>query len=400
METLEEPKREAKREGMNNPYKEQVIELTRKLIQCPSINPPGDTSDCAKIVLSEFKENGINAEIVVGKKGACNVVARLPGEKKGKVLLLNGHLDVVPPGEGWTVDPFGGQIQAGKMYGRGATDMKSGVASMITAMVAIKRSAVYFNGEIVFMGVADEETGSEWGTQYLLKNKIGTNADFAIVGEPTNLKVARGNRGVCWIDIVVKGKACHASSPHLGINAISYAARLAEAIHSIEFKNRNDLFEVPSPSFSVTMIRGGTKENIVPNRCELVVDRRMIPGETAETMTEALKRIIDPMMEREKGLQIEVRLRRNHFDPYLIPQDEPIVQAAIESFEKIIGEKAKIGAQAFSTDGSHLFLEGIPAVIFGPGNPHFAHAVDECVDIEDIVLSTEILISILDKLLK
>jgi len=400
MAISEEPIKGGKGEGMNNPYKEHVIELTRRLIQCPSINPPCDTSDCAKIVLSEFKKNGINAEIVAGKEGACNVVARLPGEKKGKILLLNGHLDVVPPGEGWTVDPFGGQVQAGKIYGRGATDMKSGVASMIAAMVEIKRSAVYFNGEIVFMGVADEETGSEWGTQYLLKNKIGTNADFAIVGEPTNLRVDRGNRGVRWIDIVVRGKASHACRPHLGINAISYAARLAEAIHSIELKNRNDIFEVPTPSFSVTMIRGGTKENIIPNRCELVVDRRLLPGETVEAIMEALKRIIDPMMEREKGLEIEVRLRPNHYDPYLIPQDEPIVQATIESFEKVIGEKAKIGAKAGSTDGSHLFLEGIPAVIFGPGNPHFAHAVDECVDIEDIVLSTEILISIVDKLLK
>ena len=245
--------------------KEEIVELTQELVRCPSVNPPGDTTDCAKIVLNKFRENNINAEIIEGKKGACNVVARLPGQNKGRVLLLNGHLDVVPPGEDWTVDPFGGEIRGDIMYGRGTSDMKSGVASLIGAMIAFKRSGAYFNGEIIFMGVAEEETGGEFGTVYLLQNKIGTNAHFAIVAEPTSLRIELGNRGLRWIDIVVKGKASHAGRPHLGINAISYAAKLIEAIHSMEFRNRNDAFDIPTPSISVTMISGGTKVNISRN---------------------------------------------------------------------------------------------------------------------------------------
>jgi len=385
-----------------NPHisKEEIVELTQELVRSESVNPPGDTSDCAKIVLNKFEQSNINAEIIEGKKGACNVVARLPGKKKGKVLLLNGHLDVVPPGEGWTVDPFGGEIRGNKIYGRGTSDMKSGIASMIAAMIAFKRSGAYFNGEIIFMGVAGEETGSEFGTLYLLKNNIGTNADFAIVSEPTNLRVELGNRGLRWIDLFVRGKASHSARPYLGINAISYAAKVIEAIQSIEFSNRNDAFEIPSPSISVTMIKGGTKENIIPDRCDLTVDRRMIPGETTEMVMEELKKIITPILKGEKGLQIEVKMRPNYWDPYLISEDEPVVRATIESFKQVTGEKPEIASKVACTDASHLFhLARIPTVLFGPGNALLSHRVDECVAMKNLVLSTAIFISIFGKLL-
>jgi len=385
-----------------NPYfsKEEIVELTQELVWCPSVNPPGDTTGCARIVLNKFRENNIGAEIIEGKKGACNVVARLPGQNKGKVLLLNGHLDVVPPGEDWTVDPFGGEIRGDIIYGRGTTDMKSGIASLIAAMIAVKRSGAYFNGEIVFMGVAEEETAGEFGTVYLLENKIGANANFAIVAEPTSLKVMLGNRGLRWIDIIVKGKDSHSGKPHLGINAIAYAAELIGTIHSMEFKNRNDAFDIPSPSISVTMINGGTKINIIPGRCQLAVDRRMIPGETSETIMEELKKIIDPIVEGEKGLQIETRVRPSHFDPYLISEHEPIAQATIESFEQVTGRKPEITAKSACTDASHLFHKaGIPTVLFGPGEESTGHKSDEYVPIENIVLSTEIFVSIFNKLL-
>jgi len=385
-----------------NPYinKEDVIELTRELVQSPSENPPGDTSECAKIILDRFEKNNIKAEIVEGNKGACNVVARLPGKKGGKVLLLNGHLDVVPAGKGWTVNPFGGEIRGDKMYGRGTCDMKSGIASMITAMIAFKRSGVSFNGEIIFTGVADEETGSEFGTVYLLKKNIGTNADFAIVSEPTNLRVALGNRGLRWIDVSVKGKASHSANPHLGINAIAYAAKVIQAIQSMHFNNRNDAFEAPSPSISVTMIKGGTKENIIPDRCDITIDRRMLPGETTETVMAEFEGIINPILEERKGLEFEVKMKPNYWNPYLISEDEPIVQSTIDSFKQITGEKPEIVGKAACTDASHLFhLGGIPTVLFGPGDALLGHKVDECIATKNLVLSTAVFISIFDKLL-
>jgi acetylornithine deacetylase/succinyl-diaminopimelate desuccinylase-like protein len=279
--------------------------------------------------------------------------------------------------------------------------MKSGVASMVLAMLAFKRSGASFNGEIVFTGIADEETGSEFGTVYLLSRNIGKNADFAIVSEPTSLRIELGNRGLRWIDITIWGKASHAGRPHLGINAIAYGAKLVEAIHSMKFETRNDAFEIPLPSISVTMINGGTKVNIIPDRCELSLDRRMIPGETTETIMGELQTLIDPILEKAKELKIDVKMRPNYWDPYLIREDEPIVQATIESFKQITRKQPQIRGKAACTDASHLFhLGGIPTVIFGPGDESLSHKVDECIPIENLVLATRIFVSIFERLLR
>ncbi len=380
--------------------RDEIIELTRELVRTPTINPPADTRRCAEVILSRFKKDHIDAEIVEGRKGASNVVATLPGKGKGKVLLLNGHIDVVPPGEDWTVDPFGAEIRDQKIYGRGTSDMKSGIASMMAAMIGLKRSGLPIYGEIIFTAVCDEETGSEFGTAYLLNKGIGKNAAFAIVGEPTNLRVELGNRGLRWVDITVKGKASHAGRPYLGINAISYGAKLVEAIHSIKFKSRNDAFDVPEPSLSVTMIHGGTKENIIPDRCDLVLDRRMIPGETSETVTAELKAAIDSVLRQEKDIRIECKLRPNRWDAYLISETEPVVKALMAVLQEVTGKKPETGAKAGCTDGSHLFhIGGIPAALFGPGNAGMSHKADEWVAIEDLALSTQVLVSAFNRLM-
>lgn len=379
---------------------EEVVEFTREIVRAPSINPPADTSECARIILEKFKENHIEAEIVEPKKGVANVVARLSGGKKGKILLFNGHIDVVAPGDGWTVDPFGGVIRDNKIYGRGTCDMKSGVACMVVAMIGLKRSGISFQGGIIFTGVADEETGSEFGTLYLLKKNIGRKANFAVVSEPTSLRVNLGNRGLRWIDVVVRGKASHAGRPHLGVNAIFYGAKLVEAIQAMRFENRNEAFEIPTPTISVTTISGGTKVNIIPDRCDLALDRRMIPGETTETVLEELQAIIDPILAEEKDLQVEVSVRPNYWDAYLLSEKEPVVQATIESFKQVTGREPSIGGKAACTDASHLFhLGGIPTVLFGPGDESLSHKADECVPVGNLMPAIKIYMAIGKRLL-
>jgi succinyl-diaminopimelate desuccinylase len=379
---------------------EEIVELTQALIRSRSINPPGETAECAEIILKKFRKEGISAEIMEGRKGACNVVANLPGRKKGKVLLLNGHIDVVPPGEGWTVDPFGGEIQGGKIYGRGTCDMKSGIASMMAAMIGFKRSGAEFDGEILFMGVADEETGSDFGTLWLLEKKFGNKADLAIVSEPTSLRIELGNRGLRWIDITVRGRASHAGRPHLGVNAIAYGAKLIEAIHAMRFSIRNDGFEIPTPSISVTTIDGGAKVNIIPDRCTLAVDRRMMPGETTETVLGELKEVIDPVLALEKDLTIDVSVRPGSWDPYIISRDEPIVRVLGESCREITGREPVLAGKGACTDASHIFHRlGIPTVLFGPGDEKLSHKVDECVSIDALCQGTEIFFSLFRRLL-
>lgn len=278
--------------------------------------------------------------------------------------------------------------------------MKSGIASMIAAMIGFRRSGKAFDGEIIFMAVGDEETGSQFGTRYLLENNFGTNADFAIVAEPTNLAVELGNRGLRWLDISIMGKACHAGRPHLGVNAIVYAAKLVEAIGSYSFERRDDRFEVPTPSISATMISGGSQVNVIPNRCRLTLDRRMIPGETTETVMAEVQEMIDSISAGEKEVGVEVEMRPAYWDPYLISETEPVVQAVAESIKKATGNNPVIRTKAACTDGSHIFhIGGIPAVLFGPGIPELSHKVDESVPIKNVVVATDIFMATFENLL-
>jgi acetylornithine deacetylase/succinyl-diaminopimelate desuccinylase family protein len=377
----------------------EICELTQALVKQPTVNPPGDTKECANIIADYFHKNRIEAELLDCKNGIVNVVAKYTGTKSGKTLLLNGHMDVVAPGKEWTVDPFGGEIQDGKMYGRGTCDMKSGIAAMAAAMVGFKRSKKKFNGEIILMAVGDEETGSQFGTRYLLEQKIGLNADFAIVTEPTDLKLELGNRGLRWIDLSITGKACHAGRPHLGINAIEYGARLIDAIRTFKPKIRNDKFEPSLSSLSVTQISGGTQANVIPNQCRITLDRRMLPGETTETVMSELSNIIDSAALSD--VTIDIEMRPNFWDPYLISESEPIVQTIKNSYKKIIGKNPLIGTKPACTDGSHLFHIGkIPALLFGPGLPALSHQVNEYVPLRNIYLATDIFIDAFEKLLR
>jgi succinyl-diaminopimelate desuccinylase len=378
----------------------EIVALLQDLVRIPSMNPPGSSGDCARFLRDRFQQEGIDAEIVEGREGVANVVARLEGRRRGKRLVLNGHLDVVAPGEEWSVDPFGGAIQDGKLYGRGTCDMKSGVAAMACAMIDRKRRGADFDGEIVFMGVGDEETGSVCGTVYLLNENVVEGADFGIVSEPTSLRVELGNRGLRWIDIEVRGKASHAGRPYLGVNAIGYAAQIVEAIHSIRFDQRHDFFEIPTPSISVTMIRGGTKVNIIPERCDLAVDRRMIPGETGGQVLEELRSAIVPIVEQEKALDVRFKMRPVNWDAYVISEDEPIAKVMITAVEEITGTEPAVTGKAACTDASYLYhLKGIPTVIFGPGNEKLSHKPDECVKIDDLVTATRVYGAVFEKLL-
>jgi len=376
----------------------EIVSLTREIVRCPSVNPEPDTEKCATIISNRLNENGIDAKIIEGKKGVCNVVAGLIGRKKGKVLLLNGHMDVVAPGEGWTVDPFGGDIKDGKIYGRGTCDMKSGISSMMAALIGFKRSGKSFDGEIIFMAVGDEETGSRYGTRYLLEKKIGREADFAIVSEPTSLAVELGNRGLRWFDICVTGKACHAGRPHLGVNAIDYTARLVEAIQSFSFTHKDDNFELSKPSMSVTLIDGGNQVNVIPNRCRLSVDRRMLPGETTESVMAELKKMIQSISVPD--INVDVEMRPGFWDPYLISDKEPIVQVLTDAYRRCTGSEPTVRTKLACTDGSHIYHMGkIPAVLFGPGIPEMSHKIDECVPIQNLVIATDIFMTTIDTLM-
>ena len=369
--------------------KEEVVEITRQLLRCPSVNPPGDVSRCAEVIGQMLDSYGIPYEKVENKPGVANVVARLKGQAGGKTLLLNGHFDVVPPGLNWTVDPFGGEVSGGNIYGRGAADMKSGIAAIIAAMAAVRRSGYRFRGEIVFTAIADEETGSINGTLHLIEKGI-IKADHAIVTEPTDLRIENGQRGLRWVEIVVKGKAAHGGRPHLGVNAVAHAARIVGEIERIKYDLEQANFEVGTPSISVTMIEGGVKVNIIPDQCKISLDRRMIPGETTTTVTAEIEEVLHRV--QSPGVTTEINFLPARWDPYVISDQEPVVSALREAYVSELGHEPEIRGKAACTDASHIYhYTGIPTVIFGPGDGRFSHTADEHADIEKIVQAARIL---------
>jgi acetylornithine deacetylase/succinyl-diaminopimelate desuccinylase-like protein len=266
--------------------------------------------------------------------------------------------------------------------------MKGGVAAMALAMLALKRVGVPFAGEVVFTAVADEETGGQLGTRFLLEQGFGRGAAFAIVGEPTNLRVELGNRGVAWFEVAVKGRAGHSGRPKTGVNAVHYAGRLIAAIADMEFGLRNDLFEVPTPSITVTMVHGGLKANIVPPDCTLTIDRRLLPGETAALAARQIEDLIASMP--QEGVSTRVACVKSS-EPYLIGTDEPVVQALAKAHERVVGPGLPYRAKGGGTDGSHLYhLGGVPTALYGPGDPNLAHTADEFVVLDNVVKAAKV----------
>ena len=358
---------------------ESATDLLRSMIMVASVNPPGRERECAEVVYKKLAGLGLEVNYVEREPGRTNVVARLKGSKGTPVLLYNGHIDVVPPGNGWSRDPFGGEIDRDRLYGRGTADMKSGVASMIAAVEAIVKSGARLRGDLILTAVADEETGSLRGTRHLIEN--GLKADMAVVSEPTDLRIEIANKGILWAEISARGRGSHASRPHLGINAIDKMQAIIDALHGIRLEGWNELFDVPPPVLSVTTIQGGTKINVIPDLCKIEIDRRILPGETPEAALCQIKTAINGLKERDSQLETEIKVLEE-WPPMQVSPEEPIVKSLVSVVEKVTGEKPKLFGKAAGTDASWLVRDArIPTVLYGPGDPRLSHTPDENVEL-------------------
>ena len=366
---------------------DELQEITRLLVRAPSPNPPGDVRECAEVIMNVLRKEGIPAENLAATDKQRNVVAVLEGSGPGKTMWYNGHMDVVPPGADWTHDPWGAELVDGKIYGRGAADMKGGLASLIGSMFALKRAGCPFKGKIIFTAVADEETGSDNGTVWLIENKK-VSADYAIVGEPSDGWVAIGNRGLIWVEVTIKGKAAHGSRPDYGINAIHHAARAITALSQMDLSARQDIFLAPTGSLSVTLVNGGTKANVIPDRCTFTLDRRMLPIETVEEATERIRQTIATVI--DDGASFDLKLIKA-WPPVLMEQDHPLIRTAVAAFERVHGYRPEVRGKAGSTDGSFIRgMAGIPIVLYGPGPTRLAHMADEYVELQSLVRASHV----------
>jgi len=371
----------------NNLDRKYIKSLLADLIRIPSVNPPEKEGEkkAALFLINEMKKLGLKTmfdEIVPGRANATGI---LKGNKERSTLILNGHLDVVPANaELWNNSPFEPVIQEGKMYGRGTADMKGALASMLGAVKLVRDIHSDDNCKVILSFVCDEER-SNMGVENFLENN--SKADYAIIGEPTNLEIARAIRGIAVFRIITKGKAGHSSKPKDSINAIYKMSKVLEGLQiycdDLEKKHHDIL---PSPTVAVSIIRGGNKENIIPDECEIIVDRRLSPGETEKTAHSEIIELLNEIKCKDKNFDYFIeRLKK----PFTLPGELPLSNSFVQKVEKIyrnyfhVDKVPIVGFQA-SCEQTFFLNKGIDTLIFGPGSISQAHVADEYVELEQL----------------
>ena len=370
--------------------KKELIDLTTRLVQIPTENPPGNEKAAAQFLKPLLSKMGFKTKTVLSPKGRWNIVAERRWGKGGRTLIFNGHLDVVPAGNPsqWKYPPFRGTLSKGRIYGRGASDMKSGIASFIHALSTIERSKMPLHqGAVVLHLVSDEESHGRQGMGFLTQ-KERIRGDTALVGEPTDLQPVIAQKGALWLRISTLGKSAHGSRPHLGVNAVEKMMKLMERLNSIPLETEHPM--LGKPTLNVGTIQGGTKINIVPDRCEIEVDRRMLPGEKKGEVIEKMKETLDSLPSRDPFFQY--RMEEIDFaEPSEVNPEEEIVKIAVDAIQDVMGKKPSLRAFSGFTD-SRFYINQchIPTLIFGPGEVDQSHTTDESVEVEALVKAARI----------
>ncbi|MEH6681446.1 MAG: M20 family metallopeptidase [Sediminicola sp.] len=354
-----------------------VISLTKELIGFKTINPPGEEEKIAKYIGSILSEKGFNVDYPIYSEGRSNMIATKGLSAKRPPIVLTGHLDVVPLGATtWTIDPFEGVIKNGKLYGRGSSDMKAGLATMtIAAIESFEEMAP--DGGVKLIFTSNEELGCQ-GAQHLCHSgyDIG-KATALIVGEPTSNIPFIGHKGGLYLKAETKGVTAHSSMPQLGINAIYKAARAIGKIEALEFGVEKDTL-LGNPTVNVGKINGGLNLNSVPDHTEFTIDVR--------STTKLENRVALEMLEKTLGEEVTLT-KMVDLNAIATSAENPFVQLAYKICAFDPTQKDVKKSAPFLTDASVLtpWLNNVPTIILGPGEPSMAHQTDEYCSVDKIV---------------
>ena len=368
--------------------RQRVTSVLTDLVKIESINPelvPGGSGElnAARYVADFLQAAGVEARLQEVGRGRFNAVGTLPGRGGGRSLMFNGHLDTV--GVAGMAEPYSARLADGRLYGRGAQDMKGGLAAALVAVEALSR-AESLRGDVMVAAVADEEFQSA-GTRALLGD--GVRADAAIVMEPTAMEVVVAHKGFAWAEVETQGRAAHGSRPEEGLDAIVFMGRVLGEIEKLQAR----LAAAPAHpqlghgSVHASLVAGGQELSSYPARCKLSLERRLLPGEDAETLDrelgEALARLSaqDPRFGATRTLGYSALALET-------PQDAPIARTLADCARRMVGPEVKFGAQSFWTDAALLSEAGIPSVLFGPSGAGL-HSAVEYVSLEDVARCAE-----------
>jgi len=395
---------------------DEIVDYTIDLVRMPTVNPPGDAYEpCARFIGNDLAARGFDVEYIVARGRAehspkyprVNVVGARRGGP-GPVVHLNGHFDVVPPGDRWTLDPFGGIVRDGKIYGRGVCDMKAGIAAAVFAAEAIRRAGVELPGTVEISGTVDEESGGFAGVAWLAETgRVARGrTDYVIIPEPLNVdRICIGHRGVYWFELTTRGRIGHGSMPFLGVSAIDGMGHVLDAIRT-ELKPRlaartTAMPVVPDGARHATINIngidggqpvGGIQTPCVADRCRAVFDRRFLIEEGFETTKRELVELIDRAIADVGGVTYEMR-DLMIVDPTRTPDGSPVVGALDSAILRVLGTPARLIASPGTYDQKHFArIGGVPhCVAYGPGDIEQAHQPDEWCRIDDLVSATKVI---------
>ncbi len=370
-----------------------AVALTRELVRVDSRNPtlvagaPGE-GRVARVLAEVLGAWGFDVTVREPAPGRPNVIARLGGARGGRSLMLNGHIDVVGV-EGMSHAPWDPVVRDGRIYGRGSSDMKAGVAAMCAAAArATAASGGAIDGEILVTAVVDEEYSSI-GTRALVAD--GVRADAAIVTEPTGLKIMPAHKGFVWIDVLVQGRAAHGSRWDVGVDAIRNAGLLLAAMDAVdaELLPSREHALLGRPSLHASTIEGGIGLSTYPDKCRFTIERRTIPGETTAAVMAEIEEAFARVRARRPALDASVSMIFEQ-PPSDVSTEAPIVRA-LDGALRACGEEVSVMGMSAWTDAAILNEAGIPAICFGPGDIGLAHAAEEYVRVDEIERATLVL---------
>jgi succinyl-diaminopimelate desuccinylase len=376
----------------------EIVKLTQDLVRIKSINPPGDELPAAVFLADRLRSFGLEAEYVDIGNNRGNVVATIRGsDDSAPSFMFNGHLDVVPAGEAsaWERDPFCGDIVDGKVWGRGSSDMKGGVAAMSVAVALLLASGKRFRGDIVLTAVSGEESDSIGAKHYVEHNSV-EKVGAVVIPESTGLDLVVAEKGTIWLEFTTLGKTAHSTQPHIGINALEHMMSLLtlgkEAWESVPYAK--DPYLSP-PTINIATISAGVKTNSIPDRCVATVDLRPVPSQSRELILAKMQGVMDRLKGEIPNFKAEMRVINERM-PVATPVDARLIKAASALGPEVIGrELGYFGVNFFTDAAVFATKKQIPTLIMGPGeydlrnNIYLGHQPNEFVKVENLEKSAK-----------
>jgi succinyl-diaminopimelate desuccinylase len=396
---------------------DEIVQFTRDLVRIPTINPPGDEYvACARFLGDVLARQGFDVEYVVADSSEVhsaryprvNVIGTRRGSHSRPGVHLNGHIDVVPPGLGWTVDPFEGVVRDGRIIGRGVCDMKAGIAAAVFAAEALRRAGIILPSLLEISGTVDEESGGFAGVAHLAKagRLAKSRTPFVIIPEPLNVdRICIGHRGVYWFEVVTKGQIAHGSMPFLGVSAVDGMTEVLAAIrHQLEPKLHERVTTMPvvpdgarHATINVNGVEGGQRVDgiqtpCVADRCRAVFDRRFLFEETFDCAKDEIQSLVAEALRSVPGITYELR-DLMVVNPVRTPEGSPVIGALDGAIRRVLGSAARLVASPGTYDQKHVTrIAGIAdCVAYGPGEIELAHQPDESCAIADILNATKVI---------